>query len=218
MVILFQTKPALLAGAAAVGPLEGKSVFRSYFDMIADDERFQEKTNEQGQKRLIMNTCQLVMDKAKIKNLDVDYFLSGDLVNQMTPTNFAARELAVSFIGMFSACSTSVSSIIIAGLLTELGASKLAIAGASSQHNATERQFRYPVNYGAQKPATAQWTVTAAGYALVGPHQPDYPYMVAATVGKVIDYHETDPFHMGEQWLLPLTTQLKDIYSIENRK
>ncbi|MCT6925882.1 stage V sporulation protein AD [Metasolibacillus sp.] len=197
MVILFQTKPALLAGAAVVGPLEARSVFRSYFDLVADDERFQEKTNEQGQKRLITNTCQFVMDKAKIKNLDIDYFLSGDLINQMTPTNFAARELAVSFIGMFSACATSVSSVIIAGLLTELGASKLAIAGASSQHNATERQFRYPVDYGAQKPATAQWTVTGAGYTLVGPHQPEYPYLVAATVGKVTDYQETDPFHMG---------------------
>ncbi len=104
--------------------------------------------------------------KGNLKNLDIDYFLSGDLVNQMTPTNFAARELAVSFIGLFSACATSVSSIIIARLLTELGASNFAIAGASSQHNATERQFRYPIDYGAQKPATAQWTVTAAGFAL----------------------------------------------------
>ncbi|MEO4054272.1 stage V sporulation protein AD [Solibacillus sp. CAU 1738] len=197
MVILFQTKPSLLAGAAIVGPLESRSVFRSYFDVVAEDELFQEKTNERGQSRLITDTCQLVMDKAQIKNLDVDYFLSGDLVNQMTPTNFAARELAVSFIGLFSACATSVSSVIIASLLTELGASQLAIAGSSSHHNATERQFRYPVDYGAQKPATAQWTVTAAGYTLVGKYNPEFPYVVAATVGKVVDFNDTDPFHMG---------------------
>ena len=168
MVIIFEKKPAILACAAVTGPLEKRSVFKSYFDNILEDERFQENTNEKGQMALIQEACQTLLKKADVKNLDIDYFLSGDLVNQMTPTNFAARELAVSFIGLFSACATAVSSVIIAGLLTELGASNFAIAGASSHHNATERQFRYPVEYGAQKPATAQWTVTAAGFALVG--------------------------------------------------
>lgn len=146
---------------------------------------------------LISEACQIILKKSNLNNLDVDYLLGGDLVNQMTPTNFAARELAISFIGLFSACATSVSSIVIASLLTELGASEFCIAGASSQHNSVERQFRYPVDYGGQKPATAQWTVTAAGFVLVGKHQPKLPYVEAATIGKVIDYGATDPFHMG---------------------
>ncbi len=146
---------------------------------------------------LISEACQTILKKSNLNNLDVDYLLGGDLVNQMTPTNFAARELAISFIGLFSACATSVSSIVIASLLTELGASEFSIAGASSQHNSVERQFRYPVDYGGQKPATAQWTVTAAGFVLVGKHQPKLPYVEAATIGKVIDYGATDPFHMG---------------------
>lgn len=197
MVIVFETKPAILACAAVTGPLEKRSVFKSYFDNILEDERFQENTNEKGQMALIQEACQVLLKKADIKNLDIDYFLSGDLINQMTPTNFAARELAVSFIGLFSACATAVSSVIIAGLLTELGASNFAIAGASSHHNATERQFRYPIEYGAQKPATAQWTVTAGGFALVGKYHKGMPYMAAATVGKVVDYGQDDPFHMG---------------------
>lgn len=197
MVILFESKPSILAVAAVVGPLEKKSVFLSYFDKVLDDERLQKKTNERGNAQLIMEACQLVMQKANIENLDVDYFLAGDLINQMTPTSFAARELATSFIGLFSACATSISSVIVAALLTELDASELAIAGASSQHNTVERQFRYPVDYGAQKPATAQWTVTGAGFSLIGKHQEKCPSIVAATVGKVVDYGATDPFHMG---------------------
>ena len=197
MVIIFEKKPAILACAAVTGPLEKRSVFKSYFDNILEDERFQENTNGKGQMVLIQEACQILLKKADVKNLDIDYFLSGDLVNQMTPTNFAARELAVSFIGLFSACATAVSSVIIAGLLTELGASNFAIAGASSHHNATERQFRYPIEYGAQKPATAQWTVTAAGFALVGKYHKGMPYMAAATVGKVVDYGQDNPFHMG---------------------
>ena len=197
MVIIFQSKPSILATASVVGPLEKRSVFKSYFDTVMDDERVQEKTNEKGHALMVNEACKLIVSKAGIKNLDIDYFIGGDLVNQMTPTNFAARELAVSFIGLFSACATSVSSVIIASLLTEVGASQLAVAGASSQHNSVERQFRYPVDYGAQKPATAQWTVTGAGYALIGEHTDDAPFVEAATVGKVVDFGATDPFHMG---------------------
>ncbi|MEK9197563.1 stage V sporulation protein AD [Ureibacillus sp. 179-F W5.1 NHS] len=197
MVILFPSKPSILACGAVAGPVERKSVFYSFFDSVIEDERWGQKTNEQGHSQMIQEACDILMKKANINNLDVDFFLSGDLVNQMTPTNFAARELAISFIGLFSACATSISSVIIASLLTELGASELAIAGASSQHNSIERQFRYPIDYGAQKPATSQWTVTAAGYALVGKHNPKYPSIVAGTVGKVVDYGEVSPFHMG---------------------
>ena len=197
MVIVFSSKPSILQSAAVVGPLEKRSVFHSYFDKVLDDERVNQTTNEQGNAKLISEACQLILKKSNLNNLDIDYFLAGDLVNQMTPTNFAARELAVSFIGMFSACATSISSMIIAALLTELGASEFAIAGASSQHNSVERQFRYPVDYGGQKPATAQWTVTATGFVLIGKHQEKLPMIEAATIGKVIDYGATDPFHMG---------------------
>ena len=197
MVIVFKSKPSILSSGVVVGPLEKRSVFQTYFDKISTDERWQKESNEKGNAMLISEACQIILKKSNLNNLDVDYLLGGDLVNQMTPTNFAARELAISFIGLFSACATSVSSIVIASLLTELGASEFSIAGASSQHNSVERQFRYPVDYGGQKPATAQWTVTAAGFVLVGKHQPKLPYVEAATIGKVIDFGATDPFHMG---------------------
>lgn len=197
MVIVFHSKPSILAVAAVVGPLEKRSVFQSYFDKVLPDERANKKTNEQGHAALVSEACNAILQKSNLKNLDIDYFLGGDLVNQMTPTNFAARELAISFIGLFSACATSVSSVVIAALLTELNASEFAIAGASSHHNSVERQFRYPVLYGSQKPATAQWTVTAAGFALIGKHHEQFPAIEAATIGKVIDFGATDPFHMG---------------------
>jgi len=197
VVIIFPSKPSLLAGGVVAGPLEERSTFKQYFDTVYDDERWQMETNEQGHRKMIEEACEIAMKKGGITTKEVDFLLGGDLVNQMTPTNFAARELAIPFIGMFSACATSVSAVIVASLLTELGAANFSIAGASSQHNAVERQFRYPINYGAQKPQTAQWTVTAAGYALIGKHREDAPSIEAATIGKVIDYGMDDPFHMG---------------------
>jgi len=197
VVIIFPSKPSVLAGGVVAGPLEERSTFKQYFDTVYEDERWQMETNEQGHRKMIEEACEIAMKKGGITTKEVDFLLGGDLVNQMTPTNFAARELAIPFIGMFSACATSVSAVIVASLLTELGAADLSIAGASSQHNAVERQFRYPINYGAQKPQTAQWTVTAAGYALIGKHREDAPSIEAATIGKVIDYGMDDPFHMG---------------------
>ncbi len=197
MVIVFQSKPSLIAGGVVAGPLEKHSIFSPYFDVTYDDERWQMETNEQGHRKMVEEACEFAMKKAGVKNTDIDYLMGGDLINQMTPTNFAARDLDIPFIGLFSACATSISSIIVASLLTEVGASNFALAGASSQHNAVERQFRYPINYGSQKPQTAQWTVTAAGYALIGKHHEEYPSIEAATVGKSVDYGMDDPFHMG---------------------
>lgn len=197
MVIIFKRKPSIVGGGVVGGPLEKRSVFQSYFDEVVADERFLKKTNEQGQAVLITSAVQKCLKKTGLKNLDIDYFLSGDLINQMTPTNFAAKQLAISFIGLFSACATSISSVIVAALLTELEASQYAIAGASSHHNATERQFRYPILYGGPKPAYSQWTVTAAGYAVVAKYEKNKPYIASATIGKVVDYQQSDPYNMG---------------------
>lgn len=196
-VLYFPSKPAIIASGVVAGPIEKQSVFASDFDMLYDDERADEDTNEKGHQQMVEQACQIILQKAKIKKQDVDFLLSGDLVNQMTPSNFVAAALGVPYIGLFSACATSVSGVIIASLLTELGGSRYALVGAASQHNSIERQFRYPVEYGSQKPGTAQWTVTAAGYALIAKGQMNCPVIEAATIGKVIDLQQTDPFHMG---------------------
>ncbi|MFP3361504.1 stage V sporulation protein AD, partial [Planococcus sp. SIMBA_143] len=71
-----------------------------------------------------------------------------------------------------------------------------AIAGVSS-HNATaERQFRYPTEYGGQKPGTATSTVTGAGAALIS-QEPSDIRISAATIGRVVDWGIKDPFDMG---------------------
>jgi len=193
----FSTKPAIVSTAIAAGPLEKQSVFHSYFDIIYEDERINQDTNEKGHAQFIEDTCTLAVRKAGLQKSDIDVLLSGDLINQMTPTNFAARELAIPFMGMFSACATSVSSLITASVMIESNLMEHVLFGSSSQHNAVERQFRYPIEYGAQKPPFGQWTVTAAGFGVLSHAQEDRPYVKSATIGKVIDCECTDPLDMG---------------------
>ena len=82
-------------------------------------------------------------------------------------------------------------------LINYHGAEKI-LTGASSHNAATERQFRYPTEYGGQNPL-AQWTVTGAGVALlaVNENQLNLPFTTSATIGKVIDMGLSDPFNMG---------------------
>ena len=195
--LTFPSTPSIVATGVTAGPLEKKSPFHAGFDKMYEDERCGQKTNEQGHAKMMEDASMIALSKIEKIPADADFLLAGDLVNQMTPSNFFATTVGIPYIGMFSACATSVSSLLLAALLTEAGMSKLAIAGASSQHNAVERQFRYPIEYGTQKGGTAQWTVTAAGAAAVAPHQGGVPSIERGTIGIAIDMGLTDPLNMG---------------------
>ncbi len=195
--LTFKTKPSIAATGVTAGPLEKKSKFADKFDKIYDDERCGLKTNEHAHAKMMEDACMIALSKVDCLPSDADFLLIGDLINQMTPSNFSATTLEIPYIGLFSACATSVSSLLMAALLTETGMSTCAIAGAASQHNAVERQFRYPIDYGAQKAETAQWTVMAAGVATVTPHKKGFPSIERATIGIATDLGMTDPLNMG---------------------
>lgn len=216
--LTFPSKPSISGTGVTVGPLEKKSPFISQFDKVFDDERSGLSTNEQGHAKLFEDACMILLNKKNKKPEDIDFLLTGDLVNQMTPSSFSAKALEVPYLGLFSACATTVSSMITAALLTETGLSTFSIAGSSSQHNSIERQFRYPIEYGAQKPETAQWTVTAAGAAAIVPNEKKFPSIICATVGRVVDFGLTDPLNMGAAMAPAAADTLERHLTGHNRK
>lgn len=196
--LTFNSKPVIASTGVTMGPLEmKKSPFAKYADKGYDDERCGLKTNEQGHAKMMEDACMIALSKVDKTPSDAEFVLMGDLVNEMTPSNFCASTVGIPYVGLFSACATSISSLLTAALLTEAGMSKLALAGSSSQHNAIERQFRYPLQYGSQKAATAQWTVSAAGVATVIPYIEGAPVITCGTIGIVQDMGLTDPLNMG---------------------
>lgn len=196
-ILTFNSQPSIAATGVTAGPLERKSPFSDLFDKVYDDERCGLKTNEKAHAKMIEDACMIALSKIDAVPSDADFLLIGDLVNQMTPSNFGASTLQVPYLGMFSACATSISTVLMAALLTDANLSKYALAGAASQHNSIEGQFRYPVEYGAQKPKTAQWTATAAGVAAITPHRTGVPSITKGTIGRVVDLGMTDPLNMG---------------------
>lgn len=117
-------------------------------------------------------------------------------MNQIISSSFVARTLAVPYLGLYGACSSAMESLAIGALLVDSQAANYVLCGAVSHNSTVEKQYRYPVEYGSQKPATAQYTVTGAGVSVLG-SQAAGPRVTAATIGRVIDMGITDPYNMG---------------------
>lgn len=192
----FNNKPKIISTGVIGGPFEANSNLAKDFDFFKDDLWMEQESFEKAQQLLLEEACDLAIKKAGVENKEIDFLISGDLMNQITPTTFAAEKLQYPYLGIFSACATTTEGLALAALITNNGAGKYVLTGAASHNAATERQYRYPTEYGGQKPPTAQWTVTGAGCALVSTAG-NGPSITTATIGKVINMGMKDPFHMG---------------------
>jgi stage V sporulation protein AD len=184
------------ASAAVVGPKEGEGPLGSTFDKVYRDLYAGRNCWEEAERQLMEDAIRIALQKADLAEQEIDVILAGDLLNQNITATFTAEMLTIPTMGMYGACSTSMLTLANAAALVNAGYAKYAVAACSS-HNATaERQYRYPTEYGGQKPPSAQWTVTGAGAAVVGMGGKG-PRVTHATIGKVVDLGIKDPFDLG---------------------
>lgn len=193
---LFQNEPVIISTGTVGGPFEANGKIPEDFDVLHEDIWLREDSFEKAQKVMLEEACQRAMEKAEVQQEEVQFFLGGDLINQITPTSFAMKTFGIPYLGLFGACSTSMEGLALGAFLVNYGGSTCLMTGASSHNAATEKQFRYPTEYGGQKPPTSQWTVTGAGVALLK-NKGDGPRVTSSTIGRVIDMGLTDPFNMG---------------------
>ncbi|KLV26139.1 SpoVAD [Niallia circulans] len=196
---VFQNHPVIKSTGVSGGPFEANGRLAADFDVLHDDLWMGKTSYEQAHRILLEEAAQTAMKKGELKQEDIQFFLAGDLINQITPSSFAARDLQIPYFGLFGACSTSMEGLALASFMVNYQGANNVLTGASSHNAAVEKQFRYPTEYGGQKPPTAQWTVTGAGVALITKNQSDerLPYTTSATIGKVVDMGLADPFNMG---------------------
>lgn len=193
---VYHEPPVILGTGTVVGPDEGKGPLAAEFDLVHPDLEVGQPTWEKSERALMEQAADIALQHAKLKPEDLTAFVGGDLMNQIISATFSARTLGSPYLGVFGACSTSMESLAIASLVIASGAGKYTMAGTSSHNCTAEKQFRYPTEYGSQKPPTAQYTVTGAGAAVLA-KQGEGPVITAATIGKIMDLGITDPFNMG---------------------
>ncbi|MEY7999976.1 stage V sporulation protein AD [Clostridium sp. Mt-5] len=193
---IFESKPIILGCSAVGGPFEAKGALAREFDLLHEDIWLGQDSFEKAEKKLLEEACNLAIKNSKVKKEDINFFVSGDLMNQITSSSFSARTLKIPYLGIFGACSSSMEGLAISSFIVDSNGAEYVLCGTSSHNAAAEKQFRYPTEYGGQKPPTAQWTVTGAGAAVVGKGY-DKPKVTSATMGRVIDMGISDPFNMG---------------------
>lgn len=193
---LFENRPIIGGAATVVGPFEGQGPLANDFDIIHGDLMLGQESWEKAEKTLLEEAAKHAIENAGLTKEQVNFFIGGDLMNQIISSSFAARTLAIPYLGVFGACSTSMESLAIAANLVNSRSAKYVLASACSHNASVEKQFRYPTEYGSQKPPTAQFTVTGAGASIVSQHGEGLT-VTAATIGRVVDMGMTDPFNMG---------------------
>ncbi|KNZ70786.1 stage V sporulation protein AD [Thermincola ferriacetica] len=188
--------PVIVGAAAIVGPKEGQGPLGNIFDLVLPDTLAGEKTWEKAERKMLKDAVNMALQKANLTTKDIDFFMAGDLLNQIISANFTARDLGIPFIGLYGACSTMVESLCLGSMLIDGGFANNVAVAASSHYDTAERQYRFPTELGVQRPPSAQWTVTGAG-AMVVSGTGIGPAVTHVTIGKVIDLGIKDANDMG---------------------
>lgn len=165
--IVFEHAPCIASYASTVGKKEGEGPLREFFDRVLYDSYAGRDTFEQAESQIMSTAVRMAMDKARLAAEDVDLACCGDLLNQCVASSFAMRQFGIPYAGVYGACSTMALSMITASIAVDSGAARRAICAASSHYCTAERQYRFPLEYGSQRPPTAQWTVTGAGACII---------------------------------------------------
>ena len=165
--ISFDTPPTIVESASIVGPKEADGPLASYFDKCLDDEFWGEKSWEKAESKIIKETANMVVAKSNIPATDIDFCFAGDLLNQCISSSFGLREINIPYFGVFGACSTFVETMSLASVFIEAKAANNILCATSSHFCSAEKQFRFPLELGNQRPQTSQWTVTGAGAVVI---------------------------------------------------
>ncbi|MHB1418591.1 MAG: stage V sporulation protein AD [Bacillota bacterium] len=194
--VQFAHPPVILATSTITGPKEGEGPLADTFDKILRDSYYQEKSWEKAESKILQEAISMAIEKAGLAPDDIDFMLSGDLLNQTISANYAARQLNIPFFGLYGACSTMFEGLALGAMIMDGGFANHVVVATSSHHDTAERQFRFPTELGVQRSLTSQWTVTGAGAAVLS-KEGNGPRITHATVGRVVDAGIKDPSDMG---------------------
>lgn len=200
--IVFENPPVILSRASVVGDMEGQGPLSSYFDQIETDPTFGMDSWEQGESEMVRRAVSCAISKSALPKEEIRYIFGGDLLGQLIGTTFGLKGFNIPVFGLYGACSTCGEALSLAAMTVAAGYADNVIAVTSSHFGGSEKQFRFPLEYGNQRPLSATWTVTGSGAFIVSStnnEQPmnQYPHITSITTGKIVDYGVKDSMNMG---------------------
>lgn len=200
--LLFE-HPAYVVGAASIaGKKEGEGPLKSGIDVIEQDPMFGAENWEQAESAMQKQAADLALEKGDIHRKDIRYLFAGDLLGQLIATSFGTVDLEIPLFGLYGACSTMGEALSLGAMCVDAGHADKVMAVASSHYATAEKQFRFPLGYGNQRPQSATWTVTGCGAVVLSAKAPADKRQAAVcitgvTTGKMVDLGTKDSMNMG---------------------
>lgn len=187
------------ASASIAGSKEGDGPLGDLFDMVGVDDKFGSNTWEEAESTLQKETLQLAIGKAGLSGEDIRFLLAGDLLAQSMASSFGLASFQIPLIGLYGACSTCGLSLAMAAALIVGGMAQYVASVTSSHFASAEKEFRYPLGYGNQRPLSATWTVTGSGAFILSSlkGKKDRAVITGLTIGKIVDLGMKDSMNMG---------------------
>ncbi len=203
--VIFQDPPLILSAASVVGKKEGEGPLGKYFDQIEMDSMIGKKNWEAAESELQTRAANLVIEKSGLKKEDIRYYFGGDLLAQLIATSFGIMDMEFPMFGIYGACSTMGEAMGLGSMVVEGGFAEHVIVTASSHFASAEKQFRFPLEYGNQRPYSATWTVTGCGSVILSRNHGNkrvkgkkpLAKVAGMTTGKIVDMDFKDSMNMG---------------------
>ena len=166
-------KAVYIEGSAAiVGEKETDGPLGEYFSHTLSDPMCGQESWEEGESELQLATAKLAMQKANVRPEQIRMIFAG------------------------GACSTMGEALSLGAMAVAGGYGDRVLAVTSSHFGTAEKEFRFPLAYGNQRPPSASWTVTGSGACVLGKTKSRVK-ITGATTGKIIDYGLKDNQNMG---------------------
>lgn len=185
-----------ISSASLVGKMEGEGPLGDFFDQIQEDPTFGEDNWESAESSMQKQVMEMAVAKAGIPMKDLRMIFSGDLQAQSVASSFGLREMGRPVYQLYGACSTMGEALGLASMAVAGGYAGYAAAVTSSHFASAEKEFRFPLEYGSQRPLSATWTVTGSGACILGKNG-GKAAVTGITSGRIIDYGFKDSLNMG---------------------
>ena len=210
--LCFAKAPFIIGTASVVGTKEGEGPLADAFDCIGPDDKFGQQTWEAAESSLQKEALTLALGKADQKPEDMRYLFAGDLLGQLIASSFGLKTFEIPLFGLYGACSTCGEALALSAMTVAAGYADRVAAVTSSHFASAEKEFRFPLGYGNQRPLSATWTVTGAGACILGYEPPPRPdnktlntlrnrnicaVITGITTGRLIDFGFRDSLNMG---------------------
>lgn len=194
----FERPAYIISTASIAGKKEGEGPLGKAIDVVEQDPMFGADSWEQAESGMQKQTADLALEKGDIHRRDVRYLFAGDLLGQLIATSFGTVDLQIPLFGLYGACSTMGEALSLGAMTIDAGHADRVLAVASSHFATAEKQFRFPLGYGNQRPQSATWTVTGCGAAVLsGKGEETDVRVTGITTGKMVDMGYKDSMNMG---------------------